>query len=186
MNGVDVANLHRAHLSTQRGRCLRNWRPHFSFLLNVSLVNCYILRRFQALQKDPKVRWTMRSFAKHLAATLVVYQYSEEAPASVKIAATSLSTGGRPKDIPKRVIEVTDMKSIDESTRHDHVDLGRRNECAMCHILQVNNTGSSRQFGTDITNRGRFRCIKTNWGYLQCMQMRARACRRTEKERLLP
>jgi hypothetical protein len=46
MNGVDVANLHRAHLSNQRGRCLRNWRPEFSFLLNVSLVNCYILWRY--------------------------------------------------------------------------------------------------------------------------------------------
>jgi hypothetical protein len=124
MNGVDVANLHRAHLSTQRGRCLRNWRPHFSFLLNVSLVNCYILWRFQALQKDSKVRWTVRSFAKHLAAALMVYKYPEEVPASVKIAATSRSTGGRPKGIllrhvtPHPIRTSVSLSTLDSSFPH--------------------------------------------------------------------
>ena len=60
------------------------------------------------------------------------------------------------------------MKLIDELTRHDHVDMGSRNECEMCNILQINNAENARQSGKDTINRGKFQLTKTNWGCRQC------------------
>ncbi|MFL5661997.1 MAG: hypothetical protein ACJ8BW_11710 [Ktedonobacteraceae bacterium] len=47
MNGVDIANQRRKYCSTYRKRNLRSWRPLFHWLLDVTVVNSYILWREQ-------------------------------------------------------------------------------------------------------------------------------------------
>jgi len=73
MNGVDVANQRRKHLTTQRKHIQRIWRPLFHWLLDITLTNCFLLWRLQARRKDPKVDWDPVEFNRYLASALFVY-----------------------------------------------------------------------------------------------------------------
>jgi hypothetical protein len=43
INGADIANQRRKYCSSQRKHNIRVWRPLFHWLLNMIVVNCYIL-----------------------------------------------------------------------------------------------------------------------------------------------
>jgi hypothetical protein len=73
MNGADVANQRRKHLITQRKHNLRNWRPLFHWLLDVTFTNCFILWRLQARRKDSEVNWDPIEFNKALRDFLFIY-----------------------------------------------------------------------------------------------------------------
>jgi hypothetical protein len=73
MNGADVANQRRKHLTTQRKHNLRNWRPLFHWLLDVTFTNCFILWRLQARRKDSEVNWDPIEFNKALRDFLFIY-----------------------------------------------------------------------------------------------------------------
>lgn len=73
MNGADVANQRRKYLTTQRKHNRRIWRPLFHWLLDIVIVNCFILWRLQARKKIPGVNWDPVQFNRALADALLVY-----------------------------------------------------------------------------------------------------------------
>jgi hypothetical protein len=73
MNGADVANQRRKHLITQRKHNLRNWRPLFHWLLDITLTNWFILWRMQARQQDSKANWDPVEFNRALVDSLMTY-----------------------------------------------------------------------------------------------------------------
>jgi hypothetical protein len=78
MNGADVANQRRKHLTTQRKHNLRTWRPLFHWLLDITLTNCFILWRLQARRKDPRVDWDPVEFNRALRDSLFAINLSQE------------------------------------------------------------------------------------------------------------
>jgi hypothetical protein len=78
MNGADVANQRRKHLTTQRKHNTRIWRPLFHWLLDIIVMNCYILWRLQVRRRTPDINWDPVEFNRALADALLVYDPEDE------------------------------------------------------------------------------------------------------------
>jgi hypothetical protein len=85
MNGADVANQRRKHLTTQRKHNMRNWRPLFHWLLDITLTNCFIQWNLQARRKDPDANWDPVGFNRALRDSLLTYGHLAHASESVLI-----------------------------------------------------------------------------------------------------
>ena len=75
MGGVDIANQYRAAFTTLQHRSNRYWKPLFNWLLDIALVNSYLLAK--AIQgvviEKPKLRRHHQRFQEGLAKALMTY-----------------------------------------------------------------------------------------------------------------
>jgi len=80
MGGVDIANQYRAAFTTLQHRSNRYWKPLFNWLLDIALVNSYLLAKaIQGLViKKPKLRHHHRRFQEALAKVLMIYHKAPE------------------------------------------------------------------------------------------------------------
>jgi hypothetical protein len=136
MNGADLANQRRSHLTTQRKHNVRTWRPLFYWLLDITLTNCFILWRLQARRGRTKVDWDPIEFNRALGSALLVYIPTEElreasAQITLKTIAPNRCKGVLP-GIPTRVETVTDLSSVLLAKGHDMRKEGLRRECVAC------------------------------------------------------
>jgi hypothetical protein len=74
INGADIANQQRRYHTTQRKHTIRAWRPLFHWLLDMTVVNYYILWREQTRKKNDKVRWDPDEFTRALADSLFTWR----------------------------------------------------------------------------------------------------------------
>jgi hypothetical protein len=154
MNGADVANQRRSHLTTQRKHNMRTWRPLFYWLLDVTLTNCFILWRLQVRRKDSKLTWDPVEFNRGLGSALLVHDptnnnlrgssstsvqastnsSTQATRVTLKAIAPNRCRGVLP-GIPSRVEAVTDLKSVLLARGHDMCREGSgRGECVGCKI----------------------------------------------------
>ena len=80
MGGVDIANQYRAAFTTLQHRSNRYWKPLFHWLLDIALVNSYLLAKaIQGLVVEkPKLRRHHRRFQEALAKALMTYTEAPE------------------------------------------------------------------------------------------------------------
>ncbi len=80
MGGVDIANQYRAAFTTLQHRSNRYWKPLFHWLLDIALVNSYLLAKaIQGLViEKPKLHRHHRRFQETLAKALMSYTEAPE------------------------------------------------------------------------------------------------------------
>jgi Transposase IS4 len=80
MGGVDIANQYRAAFTTLQHRSNRYWKPLFHWLLDIALVNSYLLAKaIQGLViEKSKLRRHHRQFQEALAKALMIYTEAPE------------------------------------------------------------------------------------------------------------
>ena len=80
MGGVDIANQYRAAFTTLQHRSNRYWKPLFHWLLDIALVNSYLLAK--AIQgvviEKPKLHCHHQRFQEGLAKALMTYHEAPE------------------------------------------------------------------------------------------------------------
>ena len=148
MNGVDRNNQLRKRMSVIRANQERTWRPVFLWILDVVLVNCYLL--WKSTKRPIPSRKGHRHFRQALCEALLNYPIE------------SIVTMGPPP-------ETYDSKA------HLRVRFSTRSYCANCRAkISQPRGGKRRQFGTDLTNQmagePRKRGRKTASGCTKCRQ----------------
>jgi hypothetical protein len=177
MNGADVANQRRSHLITQRKGNKRTWRPLFYWLLDITLINCFILWRLQARRASSnlKLEWDPVEFNRALGNALLIFDPDLPALNLTKTNHKLKSIAPiRCKEafpgIPKKVEAVTDLKSLLLARGHDMCTEALRREYIGCKIdgrvTRGGETAAGRQFGVDLTNAEYAK--KVNTRYKQC------------------
>jgi hypothetical protein len=78
MNGTDLANQKRLYLITQRKYNVRIWRFLFYWLLDVILINYFILWRLQARWGGINIDWNSIEFNRVLGNALLIYNLKQE------------------------------------------------------------------------------------------------------------
>jgi len=181
MNGADIANQRRSHLTTQRKGNKRTWRPLFYWLLDITLTNCYILWRLQVRRKDSKLNWDPVEFNRTLGSALLVHdptnhdlqQSSSTSDRVILKTITPNRCRGVLPGIPSRVEAVTDLKSVLLARGHDmYVEPSLRRECIGCKYDGKASRGV-RQVGVDLTNVEWARTVNT-----RCLQCNVYLCRK--------
>jgi hypothetical protein len=76
MGGIDIANQHRAAFTTLQHRNNRYWKPLFYWLLDIALVNSYLLA--SALIEKSRHQRDHRKFQEALAKALMTYSETPE------------------------------------------------------------------------------------------------------------
>src|SRR2546423_4072766 len=75
MGGVDIANQYRAAFTTLQHRSNRYWKPLFHWLLDIALINSYLLAKAirGVVIEKPKLRRHHRRFQKTLRTRLLFF-----------------------------------------------------------------------------------------------------------------
>jgi hypothetical protein len=118
---------------------VRTWRPLFYWLLNVTLTNYFILWRLQARRGGIKIDWDSVKFNRALGNALLIHDLAQElgAPSPPKIPLKTIAPNrykGVLPEIPMKVEEVTDLRSLLVARRHDMRTEASRRECVSCKI----------------------------------------------------
>jgi hypothetical protein len=177
MNGADLANQRRSHLTTQRKHNVRTWRPLFYWLLDVTLTNCFILWRLQARRGGTNIDWDPVEFNRALGSALLVYSSAQESIASspakapLKTIAPNRYKGVLP-GIPMKVEEVTDLRSLLVARSHDMRTETFRRECIGCKIDGKASRGA-RQVDASLANVEFAKKVNT-----RCLQCNVYLCRK--------
>jgi hypothetical protein len=132
MNGTDLANQRRSHLTIQRKHNVRTWKLLFYWLLDITLTNYFILWRLQARRWGTKIDWDPIKFNRIFGNTLLVHDSAQESviSSSVKILFKTIAPNrhkGVLPGIPMKVEEVTNLRSLLVIRKHDmRTEISRR------------------------------------------------------------
>ena len=172
MNGADIANQRRKYITTQRKHNIRSWRPLFHWLLDLTIVNCYILWREQARKKNPKVYWDPNDFTKALAGSLFTSCHDIPIDAPPRHISPRKLAGSLPVGISKAVAAVTDIRAIDFARQHHFTKLpkDKRKHCTMCKELgfKPGELLGAHPSHINANSRGRWKGTRTRGMCLQC------------------
>jgi len=79
MNEINIANQLRVSFTTQQHQNYRYWKPLFYWLLDIALVNSYLLAKASRLKiGNPRRRRQHRQFQETLAEALMTYSDTPE------------------------------------------------------------------------------------------------------------
>jgi hypothetical protein len=133
MNGADIANQQRRYHTSQRKHTIRAWRPLFHWLLDMMVVNCYIIWREQARKKNDKVRWDPYEFTRALTGSL--FTCRQDLSHKPDFASPRKVAGGLRVGIPKTVAETTDLRAVNFARQHHYERGEKRKRCVLCREI---------------------------------------------------
>jgi len=155
MGGVDTADQLRSYNSTQL-RARRNWMPLFFWLLDIALVNSFILAKLKNQTKSPvafrrRLLWELIDMAKGEEKMAIPIQ-----PPRKKIRITKKSTADALQP-PRKKIRITKKSTADDlpairlkDGKHTPLNNHQRKICVWCNF-KANDDGDNR-----------FRAFETN------------------------